>query len=470
MSSELELLQQEVRRLQDELREAEEEKVEMVKEIQAAMHTAQESAMNELRNCHRDTVESLERSHATQVRNLNETIQMLLAAAAKPADPVQTISDEYPLLHDRFKCVLYENPNSAEIYLEKFYQRILGRRHKRLISPEQLTLLLSRDERIEFEARADAATLGFFETICPRLPRMEFCSIEGHRFMIDLSAIGRIPDCFPSLTRLNAKLTLLTDEDLLALVRHAPRLKTCDVSGCISITWEGIVAARTLAEDLGKAVTLLPETEDQYTGELEKISTIDQVLDPTTTVHKLILAKLQDQYKESLQGPDTIPVEKKLLAFWGQLGGTEHVWDAIDPVHLQVILLNMAAHTLSYRVGNQNDTDIIGEPAPVGEIRGFVSSVLSRINRLRTLTITDSPVWPFDLATIDELEEPFPGLRQLRVYSTPFTRADVVDLCRRLPELQFEVDWNKLQGHDTMTGDDKDELVAQTAQKLRFRM
>lgn len=128
-----------------------------------------------------------------------------------------------------------------------------------------------------------------------------------------------------------------------------------------------------------------------------------------------------------------------LLALWRQVGG-EHGWSnyCLTPDQLTLLLSQDETPVIHLRVNRELNKGTHGTYIEEADVRPFFCQILSRLPNLKRVMITDSPVSPFDWNSIADLQNPFPQLRFLMLWSTPCSTTDLLQLVQRVPSIAEE--------------------------------
>lgn len=125
-----------------------------------------------------------------------------------------------------------------------------------------------------------------------------------------------------------------------------------------------------------------------------------------------------------------------LLGFWRQVGG-EHGWSnyCLSPDELSLLLSQDETPVIHLRVERKLNKSTHGACIDEADLCPFFCQVLSRLPKLKRVMITDSPISPFNWNSMQEIQNPFPELRYLMLWSTPVCTVDLLELTRRAPNI-----------------------------------
>ncbi|KAK7198860.1 hypothetical protein NESM_000852400 [Novymonas esmeraldas] len=293
-----------------------------------------------------------------------------------------------------------------------------------LMSPEQLSLLLSFDERLEYRCGEDLTQLppGFIECVLSRLPRLQRCVLSNvelacnHPELLTAPLLCERP--FPELRHLDLRRSSICDDELAALLRIMPRLETCDVRGCFNLSWAGMEAALRLASAEGRPhLALQPATQEEKAGE-----------------HDWLFA---------LYGCHLNQAEGGLLGLWRAVQADEsgNLWEGMmNPAQLNMLM----HHDLreSFRVEGADNEGLVCDT---------MKNILSRLPRLHTIVLRHMKVC-LSVTALWDIPNPFPELRELYIEDSDVEARLVLDLVKTLPNLEvlglkgcYKVSWRVLE-------------------------
>jgi hypothetical protein len=312
-------------------------------------------------------------------------------------------------------------------HLQSLWCRFGGHpKWQELLSPDQLSLLLSFDERGVFRTESEDASLrpGFVECVLSRLPCLTTCALTNVEFACcypELFAPPLLcPQPFPALQHLDLRRSTVRDTELVALVRIMPRLETCDVRGCFNVTWRGLEEARQAAGAMGH-----PPLQTRPASEEEK-----------TAEHDWAMA---------LYGHHLNKAEGGILALWREVQADEdgNCWNGMLNSAQLNMLLNHDTREV-FRIESTLDKEN-------GLLSDTMEEVLSRLPKLATLTLRSMRIRlsPGLLMTVPN---PFPSLKELCLDMTDIENRYVQALAVALPNLEllslkgcFNVSWRVME-------------------------
>lgn len=381
-----------------------------------------------------------------EIRTLRQSVeqQALLSAHASR-------SQEYGLLYERFRHLLLPmNTLGGAPDITNMWITIRGtdgwREH---LSPDQLGLLLCRDERLVYNLRRQQCDVpsGFVEEVLSRLPRLEQCCMRGMRCPTNFSTLQTVPGPFPALRSMDLQETAVTDSDLLYLSLLCPNLQSVNVSNCPNISAEGINAVHQRKPSL----VVIPATGESKLLDDAQRDLDKKLLDFKSTESNEEYDRLVQQYGSHFVGFERESVlDKKLLALWMALGGARGWRRHLRPAQLTLLLSRLTSVSESYLQGRDEHYVARGSrksatTVPDSEMVGFVSQVLSRLPKLTVLSVWDCHKWPVDWSDMSDIAAPFPALWYAHIRHTPYSVVDLIDFSHRVrglvdKELRVELD------------------------------
>lgn len=311
-------------------------------------------------------------------------------------------------------------------HLQFLWQRFGGHpKWQELLSPDQLSLLLSFDERSIFRCDGDALMRpGFVECVLSRLPRLTTCVLTNVEFTCCHAELFAAPllcdNPFPALHHLDLRRSTVHDAELVALVRIMPHLETCDARGCSNVTWRGLEEARQVAGAMGH-----PALQIQPASEAEKDAEHDWLF--------------------ALYGHHLNKGDGGILALCRELG-TKEQGSAFD-LKLSDAQLNML---LSHDTRETFRIESVLESKK--HLPSFLlETMLSRLPKLKVLTIRSMHI-STRCSMLLAVPNPFPSLRELYFDMTDVVNRDIEDLVKLLPHLEvlglkgcYQVTWRVME-------------------------
>lgn len=336
---------------------------------------------------------------------------------------------EYQMLKDRlghlFTQTITNNMGGSKVRGVNHLESLWGRlgphpQWMQVMSPAQLSLLLSFDERLEFRCDEEETRVrpGFVECVLSRLPYLTTCTLSNMELSINHPELLEAPlMCerpFPALRHLDLRRSTISDDELAALVRVMPRLETCDVRGCFNLSWRGVEAARQVASAMGHPpLATLVEKESEH------------------------------DWLFALYGRHLNQAEGGLLALWREVRVDEagNFWKGM----VNEAQLNMLLHhdtRESIRIESMRGDDFVC---------GAFQNVFPRLPRLRSIILRDMD-FSMNSFVLRRIPNPYPALRELYIEISNMDNRYVMELVQLMPALEvlglkgcYKVSWRVME-------------------------